>query len=209
MNPKSRQRLTSIKHGFRHRIDPRERERQVKQLLPECFEKTRWLNPRSKELAAANYCGCVFLADVMNLVRFDFWDTLQGTELPFLPPPYEELSSARQKLKKPGASIYDLIGGMDIASLAVRSMVSRFSSGKFYPDEDWDLEETDEQEQHELENEEYEDEQERARETDRQYARYKCAALLPLLQEIAEEVWPSLKKRIAASEPSKKDAESE
>ena len=76
--------------------------------------------------------------------------------------------------KQPKASIYDLIAGMDIATLAVRSMISRFPSAKFHPDEDWDVEETNENAGAEQDQEEYEEKDEKQREKDREYGRSKC-----------------------------------
>jgi hypothetical protein len=208
MNLKSERKLRLIKHGFRNRIDPRARERQIKQLLPALFEKRGWLRPRSEDFTTAIYCAAVFMQDVIVLTRLPLWRSLQNQGPPFAGPPERELTRLRQLLKGPHASMHALIAGMDIASLAVRSMISRFPAARFHPDDDWDLEETDENEPEELEDE-YDEGSERQREKDFEYSRFKCAALLPVLTEIAEEVWPPLKTRIAASEPSTKDAESE
>jgi len=162
MNLKSERRLRSIKHGYRNRLDPGARERQIANLLSECFEKRGWLLSGSKELSAATYCAGVFLQDVTALNRLDLWNYLQTSGPPFPPPPDKDLATARQRLKSPEASMYDLIAGMDLASMAVRSMTSRFPSAKFHPDEDWDSEEADEND--EPEEEEYDEKEERKRE---------------------------------------------
>jgi hypothetical protein len=70
-------------------------------------------------------------------------------------------------------------------------MNSRFQNAEFDPYEDLEIYKvSDAQSTSELQQ-------------DRQFVRYRCAALLPVFAELAEDVLPRLKKRIRASDPTK------
>ena len=116
-----------------------------------------------------------------------------------------DLNSADEQLRSKDASMDDVVAAMDLARDAVRSMVAKFS-GKFHRDEDWDLDDTDDGDENQ-EDEEYDEEDEKEREKDFEYSRYKCAAMLPVLAKLVEEVWPPLKKKIMSNEPRDADRE--
>lgn len=199
--------LASLKHGYRNRIDPCARERLASTTLRVSFKKRAWLKSSSPEFVAANYAMCVLLQDVITLLQLEIWNSLQNP-WPLLPePPHRVLSDTRKQLKGADACMYDLMAAIELVSQGVRSMTSRFSAAKFHPDKEWDLDESDEQKDEGERDDEEEDE--RQREKDREYAGYKCAAVLPVLSQLVEEVLPPLQKKIKASEPPTKDFESD
>jgi hypothetical protein len=186
-------RLKVLKHGFRNRIDPSARERYAFRLFSACFEEKQFhLKRGSAEFEAAKYAALMVLQDVISL-------SLEEPRLRTSPMPLrKDVDYSRSLLidESEDASVDDLVAAMDIANEAVRSMHERFLVAKFDPEEDWDLdlETTDEDEEQDNDIDENE---ERQREANREYARYKCAALLPVLAERMKRVWEPLKKNIS------------
>ena len=199
MDQRERRRLIFIKHGYRNRIDPTAQIRIIKRLLQACFSHRTRLRARSEEFEAARYSVLILLERVTSLSRFNFWDGLQDPlHTPWLLPPLRVLRETRQQLREKNASTYDLLPAMNAIVDSVRSMTTRFLAAQFHPDEDWDLGEPVDFGDT-AEDEEEEDEKERER--DREYARYKCAAFLPVLSELVEEVLAPLSEKIANSVP--------
>jgi hypothetical protein len=198
-------RLKLVKHGFRNRIDPGARLRYAFRLLSACFQEKRFhLKPGSAEFEAAQYAALVVLQDVIALGRNKLWSSSKGPRMPTSPMPLrEDLDYSRSLLtdENEDASVNDIVAAMDIANEGVRSMLERFSGSKFDPEDGWDLDLEAADDDAERHNDVDEDE-ERRRETNRDYARYKCAALLPVLAEKMKTVWNPLKTNI--SEASRK-----
>jgi hypothetical protein len=159
-----------------------------------------WLEARSEEFAAAKYGLIVVAQQIITLRQFHFWQSLQGPRQLVLSLPDRALIETLECLNGESPNMTDLVAAMETIGDAVQSMNDRFSGAKFHPDEDWNVYEIVEREEEEDEEEqEYDEEEERKREKDREYARYKCAAMLSIFIELVEDVLSPLSKEIAAA----------
>lgn len=201
MNKEVRIKLAAIRQDHRVRVDPRSLAQFAKNSLPECFERRSWLLPESEELITAICCAILYLEDVRSLRRLQFWDHVLGSEQESMGPGPRALFSARKKLTADEASMEELMKAMDIASKAVLLMNSRFVNGRFDPSDLFEIDAPSSSEEDSEYREELDEEMriELEFEKEERYARYKCAAMLPVLVEIADQLWSPLRLKIKAA----------
>lgn len=162
--------LEFVKNGWRIRVDPRARLIVAFELIDACFKNQGYrLSTRSPELAAARYAASVVLRNVnalTQLVEEDEW--VQGPHLKQL-----------QKVSEPfdgDVTQEDIVVAMDLVDEGLRKMLADFSAAEFPEHFQKCVAEEDKKE--------------------REYARYKCAAFLPLLVRQMADLWEPLEKKI-------------
>jgi len=164
------QQLVFLKRGSMRSVDPRARLIGAFQLIRTCPRNQDYQLARgSRELAATRYAVSVVLRNVRVLTRLA--ERRRWAEGPDL----KELD-AMLGLLESGATQEDIVAAMDFVNDSLPKMLEEFSSSElqeYFPE--FDTEEA---------------------RTEREYARYKCAALLPLLVQQMADVWVPLKKKI-------------
>jgi hypothetical protein len=163
------QQLVFLKRGSLTSVDPRARLKGAFELIGACLKNQDYkLASGSRELAAAGYAVSVVLRNVLVLTKLA--ERRRWAEGPDL----RELKAMLQLLDR-GPTHEDVVAAMDFANESLPKMLEGFSRAElqeYFPESD----------------------SEEAR-REREYARYKCAALLPLLVEEMETIWLPLQKK--------------
>ncbi len=161
--------LRSVKHASTIRVDPRAPPIAGFELVRAGFKDQDYqLERGSSELQVVRYAVSDLLRRLLVLARL-----LEGYRWAY-GPDFREFDQILESLFLHPTQD-DLVAAMDSASDAVEGMLEEFSQAEF-PRIPNDLTKEEEKE--------------------REHARYKCAALLPLLVQLMADVWAPLRKKI-------------
>jgi len=167
-----KKKLALVRHGSARRIDPRVRVSAAYELLEACLEN----KPNPEELEAARYAARAILGEINVLDK----SLTRQFGLPGIS--RWEFNDLCELLAWDRASLQVVIDAMDFADHAACQMSEKFSLATFDPKT----------------IEPYLDGYEPAvARRDREYARYRCAALLPTLVDQSRAVWRRIRKRIS------------
>jgi hypothetical protein len=170
--------LTFVRRGAATRLDPRLRMVAAYELVSTYVAD----QPGTEEFAAARHAALVILQTIGGLNRLLGCFKLPGSDGRELK---EQLCSLENEL----ATQADVVAAMTFAEQAVRQMLEEFCAATFDP-QTCELKVDVYREGPSSDEEEDDDGEDAAQELrDREYARFKCAALLPTLAELTKTVW--------------------